>query len=195
MDTRPKRQTSVPSYLSDLSGPGAQNKLQTAATAALGVSVEQITLERPTIKSPSPPISQSFDMMNLVDDEEQEQELSQSMDQATGEQRTNQVPEFSAALEEIRQENAELCKQFQSLMVVLQSKPAAHKPLFPPSPPQGVYSGGYGHYQLPTNAAAYQQIQYPTLSSQGNLPQDFAPCRVSQPHSGLPYNLYYAATP
>ncbi|MEQ2297727.1 hypothetical protein AMECASPLE_037614 [Ameca splendens] len=98
---------------------------------------------------------QSFDMMNLVDDEEQEQELSQSMDQATGEQWNNQVPEFSTALEEKRQENAELRKQFQSLMVALQCKPAAHQPLFPPPPPQGVYSGGYGHYQLPTKAAAY----------------------------------------
>ncbi|XP_024865045.1 uncharacterized protein LOC119617585 [Kryptolebias marmoratus] len=198
MDSRPKQRTSMPSYLSDydLSGLGAQSKLRTAVPAALGVSAEPTTPERPTIRSPSPPLSQSFDMANLRDDEEQEQELSQSMDQATGEQRTHQVPEFNAALDEIRQENAELRKQFQSLMVALQPKPAAHQPLFPPPPPQGVYSGGgYGHYQLPTNTPAYEQLQYPTLSPQGNLPQDLGPHRVSQHYSGLSCNPYYAVTP
>lgn len=186
---------SVPSYLSDydLSGPGAQSRSRTAAAGE--PSDEQSGLERPTARSPSPPISQSFDMMDLRDDMEQERELCQSIEQVTGEQQTSQVPEFSAALEEMRQENAELRKQFQSLMVALQSQPAAHQPLFPPPPPQSVYNSGYGPYQPPTNSPAYQQLQYPTFSSRRNLPLDFTNPRVSQTSGGLPHSLYYADTP
>ncbi|XP_014882098.1 uncharacterized protein LOC106943301 [Poecilia latipinna] len=195
LDTRPKRRMSVPSYLSDydLSGPGAQSR---SRTAAAGESLEeQSGLVRPTARSPSPPISQSFDMMDLRDDMEQERELCQSMEQVTREQQTSQVPEFSVALEEMRQENAELRKQFQSLMVALQSQPAAHQPLFPPPPPQSVYSGGYGPHQPPTNSPAYQQLQYPTFSSRRNLRLDFTNPRVSQTSGGLHQSLYYADTP
>lgn len=87
MDNRPKWQMSVPFYLSDydLSGPGAQSKLQTAVMVADGVSAEQEASEHPTTRSPSPPISQSFDMMTLSDDEEQEQAICKSLGQATRE--------------------------------------------------------------------------------------------------------------
>lgn len=90
--------------------------------------MEKEASERPTTRSPSPPISQSFNMMTLRDDEKQEWEIHQSMGQTTRQQQTNQVSEFSAALREMRQENPELCEQFQSLMVALQSQPAAHFP-------------------------------------------------------------------
>ncbi|XP_035985614.1 uncharacterized protein LOC118559034 isoform X2 [Fundulus heteroclitus] len=195
LDTRPKRRTSVPSYLSDydLSGAGAQSRFRTANAGEL--SVEERALECPINRSPSPPISQSSNMMNMEDDEEQERELCQSMEQVTGEQQTSQGSEFSAALKEMRQENAELRKQFQSLMVALQSQSAPHQPLFPPPPPQSVYSGGYGPYQPHTNSPAYQQQQYPTYSSQGNLGLDFTKPRVPQTSGGLPHGLYYADTP
>ncbi|MED6249473.1 hypothetical protein ATANTOWER_014710 [Ataeniobius toweri] len=135
----------VPSYLSDydLSGPGAQSKFRIPVTAAEGVSMERTMSEHPTTGSPSSPISQSFDELNLRDNEEREPEFSQSMGQSTVGQQIK-VSEFSVALREIRQENAELCKQFQSLMVALQSQPAAQQPVLPPPSSQGVYSGGYG---------------------------------------------------
>ncbi|XP_076847529.1 uncharacterized protein LOC143493189 [Brachyhypopomus gauderio] len=183
-DARPKRNLSVPSYLShyDLSGPGAQSQFRSPFINEKGASMDQIRSEPPATRSPSPPISQSS--MSLGESEEQESEFSQSRGLVTGEQQTHHVSEVSAALREIRQENAELRKQFQNLMVALQPQPAAHHSQFLPPPPQSVYSGTYG---------LYQQQQYPTLSNQGNLLQDLTQLRVTQPSRGLPYN--YTATP
>ncbi|XP_076841847.1 uncharacterized protein LOC143485975 isoform X2 [Brachyhypopomus gauderio] len=183
-DARPKRNLSVPSYLShyDLSGPGAQSQFRSPFINEKGASMDRIRSEPPATRSPSPPISQSS--MSLGESEEQESEFSQSRGLVTGEQQTHHVSEVSAALREIRQENAELRKQFQNLMVALQPQPAAHHSQFLPPPPQSVYSGSYG---------LYQQQQYPTLSNQGNLLQDLTQLRVTQPSRGLPYN--YTATP
>ncbi|XP_028298616.1 uncharacterized protein LOC114460933 [Gouania willdenowi] len=197
-DTRPKRLTSVPSYLShyDLSGPGAQRKFRIPVADERVAPVDLSMLQHPTTtRTPSPPVSQSFDTVNLRDFEEQTQEFGQSMGQATGGQQTNQLSEFSAALKEIRQENAELRQQFQSLMVALQPQLPAHQPPLMSPLPQGVYSGGYGPYHPPLNTPTQQLQQYPTLSSQDYLVQDFSQLRVSQPSGGLPYKPYYAATP
>lgn len=194
MDTRPKRHGSMPSYLSDydLSGPGLQGKFRQSVEPTTS---EHTMLEHLTTRSPSPPVSQSFDMVNLEDVEEQEQEIHRSRAQATRGQQNSQVSEFRAALEEMRQDNAELRKQFQSLMVSLQPQPAAHQPLFSPPVAQGVYSGSYGHSQPQTHSISYQQPQYPTFSSKGNVAKDFTQPRLLQSSRGRTYDPHYAATP
>ncbi|KAK7926211.1 hypothetical protein WMY93_008521 [Mugilogobius chulae] len=193
--TRPRRRASVPSHLSDydLSGPGAQIRFKAPAVEST---------HSPT-SSLSPPISQHLDMrdMTVIDDLEEREPSQYPLPATRGQQLTEVVPEFSAALTEMRQENAELRKQFQSLMAALQvkSQPAVHQPHSQP-PLLSAYSGGYdGHSQLqyraPMAVTAPQPLYYPSPGPVQNMAQDFSRLRVSHGPRDLPFSPYPAATP
>ncbi|KAK7879615.1 hypothetical protein WMY93_033671, partial [Mugilogobius chulae] len=193
--TRPRRRASVPSHLSDydLSGPGAQIRFKAPAVEST---------HSPT-SSLSPPISQHLDMrdMTVIDDLEEREPSQYPVTATRGQQLTEVVPEFSAALTEMRQENAELRKQFQSLMAALQvkSQPAVHQPHSQP-PLLSAYSGGYdGHSQLqyraPMAVTAPQPLYYPSPGPVQNMAQDFSRLRVSHGPRDLPFSPYPAATP
>uniref|UniRef100_A0AAV2M4F2 Uncharacterized protein n=1 Tax=Knipowitschia caucasica TaxID=637954 RepID=A0AAV2M4F2_KNICA len=110
---RPVRRTSVPAHLAeyDLSGPGAQSQFKSASRAT-GLP------QREHSPRSISPISQNFGGI----DEVQEPELSSSPARATGGQETTCIPELSAALIEMRRDNAELRTQFQSLMTAFQAQ-------------------------------------------------------------------------
>ncbi|CAL9703966.1 unnamed protein product [Knipowitschia caucasica] len=184
---RPVRRTSVPAHLAeyDLSGPGAQSQFKSASRAT-GLP------QREHSPRSISPISQNFGGI----DEVQEPELSSSPARATGGQETTCIPELSAALIEMRRDNAELRTQFQSLMTAFQaqSQSAVHQPLS--QLPRSADCGNYvqrSQLQPQVNAPACQPLYY--SSPRDNIAQVFSRLDVSQVPGALPNPPYYAATP